>query len=426
MGGPYAFYAQGQIARGKIGDGSVNTFNKDVYGPSSLDYTLEGWATAVGQFDGDQYSVAASTPAWSNAKGMVWFYNNRLASRYHVRMFGEANGDSFGYSLATADVDGDGATDLIVGAPLAQAPNQMLDHGRAYVHYAPTKKVSTRPRSVIIGKEPWGRFGHAVSGLGDLNQDGYDDVAIGAPFGTEGGVVFIFNGGANGLRTEHTQKITASQFSTGLRSFGFSIDGGIDVDHNSHPDLIIGAPESDTAVLIRTAPVVNLVGVHRDRPASHINGEQAMQHQRSRCCMLQHFRQRAAPDQKRVAQFTNGVLVRPGCQADRKKKLRYICIYTFPSSRLTVTRDVSPVADHVLPFSKVAYVKEDRPRLDVPLLLSTNVSLAPVSEPQQPPPERRAIPIVLDLLSPRCSRPGEAGVRGHHHLLLEARPRPRA
>lgn len=394
MGGPYAFYAQGQIARGKIGDGSVNTFNKDVYGPSSLDYTLEGWATAVGQFDGDQYSVAASTPAWSNAKGMVWFYNNRLASRSHVRMFGEANGDSFGYSLATADVDGDGATDLIVGAPLAQAPNQMLDHGRAYVHYAPTKKVSTRPRSVIIGKEPWGRFGHAVSGLGDLNQDGYDDVAIGAPFGTEGGVVFIFNGGANGLRTEHTQKITASQFSTGLRSFGFSIDGGIDVDHNSHPDLIIGAPESDTAVLIRTAPVVNLVGAIEIDPRVISMGNKPcnIRGQDVACfnisVSVQHRTKNVSHNLPMVFSF------------DLDAKYRRFAFLESDDYRLTVTRDVSPVADHVLPFSKVAYVKEDRPRLDVPLLLSTNVSLAPISEPQQPPPERRAIPIVLDLLSP--------------------------
>lgn len=61
----------GQIARGKTGDGSVNTFSKTMYGPQSWDFTLEGWATANGKFDGAQFYIAASAPAWSNSKGMV-------------------------------------------------------------------------------------------------------------------------------------------------------------------------------------------------------------------------------------------------------------------------------------------------------------------------------------------------------------------
>ncbi|XP_037781927.1 integrin alpha-8-like [Penaeus monodon] len=324
MGGPYAFYAQGQVARGKTGDGLVNTFNKQTYGPSSLDYSLEGWATAIGQFDGRQHSVAASTPAWSNSKGMV----------------------------------------------------------------------SKRPRSVLVGKEPWGRFGHTVSCPGDLNQDGYDDVAVGAPFSDEGGVVYIYNGGGNGLRTEHTQKITASQFSAGIRSFGFSIDGGIDVDNNSHPDLIIGAPESDTAVFIRTAPVVNLEGTIEVEPRvismgnklCNVGGQDV-------ACFnitvnMQHRTKNVSQSLPMVFSF------------DLDSKYRRFAFMDGGDYRLVVTHDVRSVADNMLTLSKVAYVKEGRPRLDVPLLVRANVSLAPVSGPQRLPPERRDVPSILDLLSP--------------------------
>ncbi|XP_063615014.1 integrin alpha pat-2-like [Penaeus indicus] len=394
MGGPYAFYAQGQIARGKMGDGKVKTFNKRTYGPSSLDYSLEGWAVAVGRFDGRLNAVAASTPAWRNSKGMVWFYNNPLSDRYPVSMFGEENGDSFGYSLAAGDVDGDGATDLVVGAPFAQAPNHILDHGKAYVHYAPLKQMSKRPRSVLVGKEPWGRFGHAVSCPGDLNQDGYDDVAIGAPFSDEGGVVYIYNGGAKGLRAEHTQKITASQFSAGLRSFGFSIDGGIDVDSNSHPDLIIGTPVSDTAVFIRTAPVVMLEGsieidprvISMGNKSCNVGGQDV-------ACFnitvhMQHRTKNVSRSLPMVFSF------------DLDSKYGRFAFMDGDDYRLVVTHDVTNAADNMLPLSKVAYVKEGRPRLDVPLLVSANVSLAPASEPQHLPPERREVPIILDRLRP--------------------------
>ncbi|XP_047469975.1 integrin alpha-5-like [Penaeus chinensis] len=394
MGGPYAFYAQGQIARGKTGDGLVNTFNKKTYGVASLDYTLEGWAIAIGQFDGRQYSVAASTPAWSNSRGMVWFYNNRLSSRSLVSVFGEKNGDSFGYSLAAGDVDGDGATDLVVGAPLAQAPNQMLDHGRVYVHYAPTNKVSKRPRLVLVGKEAWGRFGHAVSCPGDLNQDGYDDVAIGAPFSDEGGVVYIYNGGANGLRAEYSQKIAASQFLAGLRSFGFSIDGGIDVDSNGHPDLIIGSPESDAAVFIRTAPVVNLVGSIEVEPRVIAMGNKSCSvgGQDVACFNITVNMQHRTKNVSRSLPMVFSI--------DLDSKYRRFAFVEGDAYRLIVQHDVRSVTDNMLSLSKVAYVKEGRPRLDVPLLVSANVSLAPVSEPPHIPPGRSQVPIVLDLLRP--------------------------
>lgn len=50
----------------------------------------------------------------------------------------------------------------------------------------------------------WYRFGFAIANLGDLNQDGYEDIAIGAPY--EGkGTVYIYLGSKNGLITIPSQ-----------------------------------------------------------------------------------------------------------------------------------------------------------------------------------------------------------------------------
>lgn len=48
------------------------------------------------------------------------------------------------------------------------------------------------------------RFGFAVSPLGDINKDGYNDVAIGAPY-ESGGSIYIYLGSKNGLSTMYSQ-----------------------------------------------------------------------------------------------------------------------------------------------------------------------------------------------------------------------------
>lgn len=47
------------------------------------------------------------------------------------------------------------------------------------------------------------------------------------------------------------QVLRASDFDGAVRGFGFSIDGGIDMDANGYPDVLVGAAASDSAVFIR-------------------------------------------------------------------------------------------------------------------------------------------------------------------------------
>ena len=94
--------------------------------------------------------------------------------------------------------------------------------------------------------------------LGDIDHDGFGDIAVGAPYGgPEGrGAVYIYRGSKEGLREKYSQVIFSTDLEEPLQTFGFSLAGGLDLDYNTYPDLVVGAYESDAAVFFRSRPVI--------------------------------------------------------------------------------------------------------------------------------------------------------------------------
>jgi hypothetical protein len=151
--------------------------------------------------------------------------------------------DFFGYSVANAgDVNGDGFDDLIVGAPQndAIAP----DAGRAYIFFG-GNIINSGVDVILSGVATGDKFGWAVSGAGDLNSDGYDDVIVGAPFndngGTDAGRAYIFFGGSP-MNNSVDVILTGSNAQD---NFGLSVSASGDVNANGFADVIVGAPGSD-------------------------------------------------------------------------------------------------------------------------------------------------------------------------------------
>lgn len=127
------------------------------------------------------------------------------------------------------DVNGDGYSDVIVGANLYD--NGQADEGAAFVYYGSINGISTTAVAMVEGNQEYAYLGRGVSGAGDVNGNSYSDVIVGAPFydngQTDEGATFIYQGNAGGglrrnLRLYNTSSNTPIQRSN-ILVYGFTI-----------------------------------------------------------------------------------------------------------------------------------------------------------------------------------------------------------
>ncbi|KAM8777399.1 integrin alpha-M [Rhynchonycteris naso] len=171
---------------------------------------------------------------------------------------GRKIGSYFGASLCSVDVNRDGNSDLVlVGAPHYYEPTH---GGQVSVCPLPRGRARWQCEAVLRGKQghPWGRFGAALTVLGDVNGDRLTDVAIGAPGEEENrGAVYLFHGTSGlGVSPTHSQRIAGSQLSPRLQHFGQSLSGGQDLTMDGLVDLAVGA--QGHALLLRSQPVLRV------------------------------------------------------------------------------------------------------------------------------------------------------------------------
>jgi signal transduction histidine kinase len=158
---------------------------------------------------------------------------------------------SLGASAAAAgDVNGDGYGDLLVGARDAAG---IYPHGGTVFLYAGSAAGLSNspswsatfdlPRRAVMDPNGVMYFGSFLAGAGDLNDDGFDDVVVAAPYADrhdpDEGMVFVYLGSKQGLPSTPNRRIEANRPYAVL---GYSLAGVGDFDGDGYADVAAGAP----------------------------------------------------------------------------------------------------------------------------------------------------------------------------------------
>ncbi|KAG8003856.1 Integrin alpha-6 [Nibea albiflora] len=160
---------------------------------------------------------------------------------------------SFGYDVAVVDLNADGWEDLAVGAPEFFVKDGLVG-GAVYIYINNKGKNWDKivPTQLLGPKESM--FGLAVENIGDINQDGFGDIAVGAPYDGSG-QVYLYYGSSDGIHKKPAQVLSSG--SNKVTLFGYSLSGNLDVDNNQYPDLAVGSL-SDSVFVFRARPVVSV------------------------------------------------------------------------------------------------------------------------------------------------------------------------
>ena len=186
---------------------------------------------AAGDVNGDGYADALLGVA--DAAQAYVFYGGvtGVPATPSVTLTGPTGTASlFGASVAGAcDFNADGISDVMLGSPGA---DRVDVYAGARAGVASTSRVLSNPEAANRS------FGAAIVCAGDLNRDGYPDLAVGAPQAAGGGKVYIYHGGAGGLPTSPSRVLIGPDGAG--RSFGAALGGGGDLDGDGSSDLVVG------------------------------------------------------------------------------------------------------------------------------------------------------------------------------------------
>lgn len=202
---------------------------------------------------GQQFAGATGNESLGN-------FNNGGLVGYNI--LGTTMATEFGQSVASAgDVNGDGIGDILVGEPFADAGGTMT--GRGWLIFGQSTPgdidIGTLTASQgfsIVGFGDSAQGGRSVAGLGDVNGDGFDDFAIGAPRTdsevTDSGAAYVLFGG-DYLQSIGTLDLGSLQPFQGFRidgqfsggQFGTSVAGAGDVNGDGLSDILVGAIDDD-------------------------------------------------------------------------------------------------------------------------------------------------------------------------------------
>jgi len=202
----------------------------------------------VGDIDDDGLGdFVVGAPGWNDGqdKGAAFLILAANATSGQVDLvadtsfFGKNQNGDVGVSTDGGDLDGDGIDDLVLADKMAGSQ----DPGMTYVFLDALAAgvFDLETADVDITGNNGNQLGTSISGAGDVNGDGADDLLVGAPFNGFGGGAFVYYGPLTGSYT------TASADATFVGSLGemagFSVQGNLDINGDNTREIAIGAPQ---------------------------------------------------------------------------------------------------------------------------------------------------------------------------------------
>ena len=243
---------------GGIPDASIASADASIAdGPS----WMIGTAVGIGDLDGDGFTDLYFSGTFSSSPFLPHIFcvpggSPGVSGDFYsagTRLYSSQNGSGIGWSVAGAgDVNGDGYADVIVGAPYYDGGE--TDEGAVFLFLGSATGIQDGDESGAAARlesdQAGAHFGWSVAAAGDVNEDGYADVIVGAPDydagETDEGAAFVFHGDASGISNGHAsaaaKRLESNQ--AGAR-FGASVAGAGDVNGDGYADVIVGAPSYD-------------------------------------------------------------------------------------------------------------------------------------------------------------------------------------
>ncbi len=231
-----------------FGGAPMDTVADLIFRGEQIDDNFGCSVSGAGDVNGDGYDdiIIGAYGAGSSTydgKAYIYFGGAAMDTDADVVLYGH-NGDgdnewengSFAISVASAgDFNGDGYDDVLIGSSDYENDDISYDYtGGVHLFYGGANMDATRDL-LFVGENDGDKFGRSVASAGDVNNDGYPDIIIGAYSADK---AYIYLGGANPDTT--ADLVLTDNDGSGYSEFGFSVSGAGDVNGDNYDDIIIG------------------------------------------------------------------------------------------------------------------------------------------------------------------------------------------